>query len=210
MRLLKNILYTGAGILIFFFGVVLYGVILNLREDSLAEAMAEKGMKSLGKVFLVVDRANYRMNLYSDTVLVKSYKAVFGSNNSSYKISKDDLTTPTGKYFICGINNNSRYHKFFKINYPNKRDAAEALKNGYISKEDFRKIMATPENDCPPDNTPLGADIGIHGIGKYNYIFKNLPFVFNWTNGSIAVSNENIDELFSVAGIGTQVEIKNR
>ncbi|MFH1198276.1 MAG: L,D-transpeptidase [bacterium] len=208
--MLKNILYFSASIVLFFIGVILYGVILNLREDTLAEAMNEKGIKNLGKVFLVVDRHNYKMDLYSDTVLVKSYKAVFGSDNSTYKMSKEDLVTPLGKYFICGIDNKSRYHKYFKINYPSKRDAAEALKNGYISKEDFRKIMTAPDNECPPDDTPLGADIGIHGIGKYNFIFKNLPFVFNWTNGSIAVSNENIDELFSVAGIGTQVEIINR
>ena len=40
------------------------------------------------------------------------------------------------------------------------------------------------------------------------YIFKNLPFVFNWTNGSIAMSDENIDEIHSVIREGTEVVIK--
>jgi len=56
-------------------------------------------------------------------------------------------------------------------------------------------------------NSPLGGDIGIHGIGQLNSIFKNLPFVFNWTEGSIAVSNEEIDELFNVTPKGTTVTI---
>ena len=54
----------------------------------------------------------------------------------------------------------------------------------------------------------LGGEIGIHGIGRLNYIFKNLPFVYNWTNGSIAMSDEDIDELYSVVKLGTKVVIK--
>ncbi len=50
--------------------------------------------------------------------------------------------------------------------------------------------------------TELGNNIGIHGIGRLNFIFKNLPFIYNWTDGSIAVSNENIDEIYSVAKKG--------
>jgi len=54
----------------------------------------------------------------------------------------------------------------------------------------------------------LGGDIGIHGIGRLNFFFKNLPFVFNWTDGSIALSNENIDELISVVKVGTKIVIR--
>lgn len=54
----------------------------------------------------------------------------------------------------------------------------------------------------------LGGNIGIHGIGRLNPIFKNLPFVYNWTDGSIAISNESLDELLSVINTGTQVVIK--
>ena len=61
---------------------------------------------------------------------------------------------------------------------------------------------------CTKFHNILGGDIGIHGIGELNYIFKNLPFVFNWTNGSIAMSNENIDEIYSVIKEGTEVVIK--
>lgn len=199
-----------ASIIVFFVGVVVYGIIINLREVSLDVTIKEKELGELENVSFLIDRHNYRLELYSDGIFVKSYKAVFGKNKNSVKISKDDLVTPTGEYFICSIDTNYKYHKLLKINYPNKRDASEAYKNGIINKEEFSEIDESARNsDCSPENTKLGADIGIHGIGTYNFIFKNLPFVYNWTNGSIAVCNEDIDELYSVAEIGTKVFIRN-
>ncbi|HQJ45413.1 MAG TPA: L,D-transpeptidase, partial [Ignavibacteriaceae bacterium] len=57
-------------------------------------------------------------------------------------------------------------------------------------------------------NQVLGGNIGIQGIGRLNYVFKNLPFVYNWTDGSIALSNEDLDEIIKVIKPGTQIVIK--
>ena len=199
-----------ASILVFFIGVVIYGIIINLREVSLSEAIEEKSLGELTNVSFLVDRHNYRLELYSNGEFVKSYKAVFGKNKSNVKTSPDNMRTPIGEYFVCDIDTNNEYHKLFKINYPNKRDAAEAYKNGIITKEELTSInQAVKDKECPPENTKLGSNIGIHGIGTYNFIFKNLPFVYNWTNGSVAVCNEDIDELYSVVEIGTKVVIRN-
>lgn len=206
--MLKNILYISGSVILFFAGVILYGVVLNLREVTLKEAMEEKGISKLENVRLVVDRKNYRIELYSEKVLVKTYKAVFGKNSSTNKTSVSDNVTPIGDYKICAMDSISKYHKFLHLDFPNEHDAAEALKQNYIDNEEFRAItIAANKNICPPKETKLGAEIGIHGIGTYNAIFKNLPFSFNWTNGSIAVSNENINELYSVVKIGTLVKI---
>ncbi len=206
--MLKNILYISGSVAFFFAGVILYGVILNLREETLQEAMADKGIKKLNDVYLIVDRRNFHIELYSDKFLVKTYKAAFGKNNSTVKTSSTDNVTPVGEYKICSIDTNAKYHKYLRLDYPNDLDAGEALKRGYINKDEFDAIMlAVKKNECPPKETSLGGDISIHGIGTYNAIFKNLPFVFNWTNGSIAVSDENIDELYSVVKIGTPVKI---
>lgn len=206
--MLKNVLYISCSVIIFFAGVVLYGVILNLREDTLKEAMAEKGLTQLNNVHLTVDRKNFIVELYSDKLLIKTYKATVGKNSSTVKTSGTDNVTPIGDYKICSIDTLTRYHKFLHLNYPNDLDAGEALKRGYINKDEFESIMlAINKNECPPKETRLSEEIGIHGIGTYNIIFKNLPFTFNWTNGSIAVSNENIDELYSVVKIGTPVKI---
>jgi len=206
--MLKNILYISASIVFFFAGLIVYGVILNIREVTLSEALHDKKMSKLNDVHLVVDRKNYRIELYSDKILIKTYKAAFGRNSSIMKTSVSDNVTPTGDYKICFVDTISIYHKFLHLNYPNDRDAAECYKQGYISKDEYNVILlAFKKDECPPVETQLGSGIGIHGIGKYNTIFKNLPFSFNWTNGSIAISDENIDELYSVCKIGTPIKI---
>jgi len=170
--------------------------------------MKIKGINKFENAWIRIDRRNFKLELYSDKILVKTYKAVFGKNNSIVKTSASDFVTPIGEYHICDIDVNSKYHKFLKLNYPNEKDAAEALKQGYISQDECVRILeALKRNDCPPADTKLGSNIGIHGIGEYDFIFRNLPFTFNWTNGSIAVSNKNIDELYSVVKIGTPVKI---
>jgi murein L,D-transpeptidase YafK len=140
--------------------------------------------------------------------MIKSYKAVYGRNTSRIKKTLDDNVTPIGIYKICMIDSSDLYHKFLQLNYPDLNDVAELYKNGYIGKIEYNDLTETlSQNDCLPEEFNRDKKIGIHGIGEYNLIFKNLPFVFNWTNGSIAVSNENIDELFKVTQIGTTVEI---
>jgi murein L,D-transpeptidase YafK len=206
--MLRNVLYISGSILIFFTGLIIYGVLLNLREQTLEEILKEKGIDKLTDVHLVVNRRHYKIELYSKKTLIKNYKAVFGKNSGTVKTSAHDQITPLGEFEICRIDTSSRYHCYLQLNYPNEKVAAEALKQGYLNIDEFNAILiASKKNDCPPKETRLGANIGIHGIGKYNFIFKNLPFTFNWTNGSIAVSNENIEEILSVVKIGTEVKI---
>ena len=206
--MIKNIIYFGISIILFFAGVILYGVILNIREVSLDEAMRAKGISKLNDVYLIVDKKNFKLDLYSDSVLVKTYKAVYGRNSSRVKKNMHDNVTPIGAYKICMVDTSNLYHKFLQLNYPSIDDVSEIYKNGYMEKGEYEKLIATlSQNSCLPNDYEFNKKIGIHGIGEYNSIFKNLPFVFNWTNGSIAVSNENIDELFAVTEIGTPVEI---
>ncbi|MBS3944396.1 MAG: L,D-transpeptidase [Melioribacter sp.] len=206
--MIRNILYISASVIIFFVGLVLYGLILNSGEIPLSEALKEKNISKIENLRIVVDRSSYRLELYSGSVFIKSYKTVFGKNPGKIKSTANDLVTPIGEYIICAIDNSNKYHKFLQLSYPNERDAAEALKRGYINQNEFEVIMNSIENnECPPNSTRLGANIGIHGIGEYDIIFRNLPFTFNWTNGSIAISNKNIDELASIVKIGTPVKI---
>lgn len=190
--------------------MVSYGVILNLREVPLETICQEKNINELNNITIIVHRNNHSLELYSDSILVKKYKAVFGRNKLPVKRSKDDYVTPIGVYKICSIDEDDIFYRVFKLDFPNRLDAAEALKNKHIDRQEYENIMsALSTGGCPPENTRLGADISIHGIGEYDFIFRNLPFTFNWTNGSIALSNRNIDELKSVLKIGTVVEIKN-
>jgi len=207
--LLRNIILFGGGILFFIAGIFIYGLILNLREDSLAEKMRELGIDMLSDVNIVISRKEFSLGIYDGGRLVKSYRASFGMNVGKPKMRDGDQATPVGVYQICSIDTMHKYHKFLKINYPNIEDATDGLRKGIITQEEYNRLSYEFYYEgCPETKTVLGGNIGIHGIGEYNSIFKNLPFVYNWTDGSIAVSNENIDEIFSVVTKGTKVVIK--
>ncbi len=180
----------------------------NSNQIPLEKILAEKKLDLAKNINLVVDKKVQHLIVYADTTFVKFYKVSFGRSQRDIKSSVDDYVTPVGEYYICSIAKSENYYKFFKLNFPNKLDAAEAYKNGDISKSEYDRIIKSIEaGSCPTGNTKLGANIGIQGIGAYNFIFKNLPFIFNWTNGSIAISNESIDEISPYVKIGTKVKI---
>lgn len=206
---LRNVFYMTAGIIVFIVGVIVYGVILNSLEDTLQEETLKKGFTELQEVNILIDRKTFTLNIYEDTVLIKTYRANFGRNVNISKSRADDNATPAGEYKICDIDTANEYYKFLKINYPNLSDASEALRKGLISQKEFDQLkFEFYYEDCPKLETVLGNNIGIHGIGRLNFIFKNLPFVYNWTDGSIALKNESIDEILSVVKEGTKVVIK--
>lgn len=192
----------------FLAGCVLYGIILNTADKTLKEEMDEKKITQIENAILVIDRNDYKLYLYDDTTLVKEYKAVFGRNPDQKKIASD-LATPIGTYEICEIDSTSKYNIFLRINYPNIDDISEGLKLGLLTKKEYEDLRFDYfYGTCINENTRMGGKMGIHGIGDFDLIFRNLPFVFNWTNGSIAVSNSSIEEIASVIRKGTKVVIK--
>lgn len=207
--MLKNVLLLIGSILTFAAGTIGYGFILNFNEPTLSEVLYEKDLDYLTNVNLVVHKQKYKLDLYSDTLLIKSYRAVFGKSNIASSGKEFRNITPTGTYYICSIDTSSKYETFFALDYPNEKDIGEALRLGYISNNEYNTILKNlQDSECSVANEKFGK-IGIHGIGQLNFIIKNLPFVFNWTNGSIAVSNESVNELYSVINVGTKIVIKN-
>jgi len=208
-ELLRNVIYLTLAISLFFFGIILYGVILNLRNIPLSEAILKAGYTEITNPKIIIDRQNYTLGIYEDSVLIKNYRVSFGKSVLTPKTRAGDKATPVGVYKICKIYTTHKYYKFFQINYPNLEDGANALRKGWISQKEFNDIkFQFYYEGCTKFHNLLGGDIGIHGIGELNYIFKNLPFVYNWTNGSIAMSNDSVDEIYSVIKEGTEVVIK--
>lgn len=188
--------------------MILYGMLQNSGKIPLEKILIDKKLDLTSDMNLVVDKKTQHLIIYADTTFVKSYKVSLGRSPKDIKSSAEDYVTPTGEYYICSIEKSEDYYKFFKLNFPNKLDAAEAYKNKDISKLEYDKIIESYKiSSCPTNKTKLGANIGIQGIGTYNFIFKNLPFIFNWTNGSISISDESIDEIFPYVKIGTKVKI---
>jgi hypothetical protein len=208
-NLIRNVIFFSGGLVLFITGCVIYGIILNLREVPLSKAAGDKGFSRIDEANILIDRKSYKLMLYNDTVFIKSYKANFGRNINVPKCKDGDLATPVGEYKVCDLDTTSRYHMFFKINYPNLTDAREALRKGVINQSVYDKLKFDFDYDFSPDSsTYLGGNVGIQGIGRLNFVFKYLPFNYNWTDGSVAISNEDMDELYTVVKKGTRVVIK--
>ncbi len=89
---------------------------------------------------------------------------------------------------------------------PAYTDASRGLSDGTISRRQWQDIRRRHKTGkVPPQNTPLGGYLGIHGIGAGDI---EVHRSFNWTNGCVALTNEQMDQLLELIGVGTPVEIR--
>lgn len=119
---------------------------------------------------------------------------------------RGDGKTPLGDFRVAWINTNSRFNLFFGLDYPNLKFASKGLSKGIIDDDTYANIqLASIGNIPPPQDTALGGYIGIHGIGKSDPTLHNS---FNWTDGCIALTNEQIQRLARWVHLGTRVVIQ--
>ena len=141
-----------------------------------------------------------------NVTLVKFTNISIGRNGSGFKRRRGDDTTPLGRYRITWINNKSRYHLFFGFNYPSQENAQQALEQKLINKKTYSKIIkAHNNNQTPPQNTPLGGLIGIHGLGSGD---KKIHETMNWTHGCIALTNKQINNLSTLIKHNTLIIVE--
>jgi len=141
-----------------------------------------------------------------DAVLRKFDNIAIGSNGPTQAKLVSDETTPLGDFRISGINPRSRYHLFLALDYPTMDVARQALGDGRIGPEEYVAISnAWLRGEPPPQTTRLGGYLGIHGLGEGS---SEIHGKINWTNGCIAVTNEEIDELAHLVGVGTRVSVR--
>jgi lipoprotein-anchoring transpeptidase ErfK/SrfK len=133
-------------------------------------------------------------------------RIAIGAKGASYEKRRGDDKTPLGEYRIGWINANSKFHNFFGLTYPNMANSRRAYQADLIDEPTFQTLLQTDLNDSiPPQNTELGGQIGIHGIGSGSrHIHEN----FDWTHGCIALTNEQIDRLKQWVKKGTLVVIR--
>lgn len=102
----------------------------------------------------------------------------------------------------------SKFHYFMLINYPNLLDAWHGYRDKTITPGEFKQIASAYHyNHMPPQNTALGGYIGIHGIGEVTGKKIKIHERYNWTEGCVALRNEEINELRNYVSIGTRVTI---
>ena len=135
---------------------------------------------------LVVYKSKKQLLAYSTGKLMKTYQISLGASPQGHKAYEGDQKTPEGRYTINAKNAKSGYHKNLGVSYPNEQDIAHA-----------KTLGKAP-----------GGDIKIHGLRNGVGAIHKLQRLYNWTNGCMALTNDEIDELYASVKLGTPINIK--
>ena len=135
---------------------------------------------------IVVEKSKHTLTLYSFGIPVRSYPIALGAQPKGDKIKAGDGRTPEGLYYIDYKNSQSKYHLALHISYP---DAAHA--------DRARKLGASP-----------GGDIMVHGLPPAFADLGDEQRTHDWTEGCIAVTNREIEEIFRAVPQGSPIDIK--
>ena len=125
-----------------------------------------------------VDKSERRMTLLRDGRIVKSYRILLGDAPAGHKRQQGDERTPEGRYRITFRNDKSRFHLSLRVPYPNEADRRQARARG----------------------VDPGGDIMIHGGTPPGYSR-------DWTDGCIALSDAQIEEVWRLVPVGTPITI---
>ena len=164
-------------------------------------------MKNLGSclivfLFLVLPTADAASVQKADAVLViksekrlyllnkgrrfASFRVTFGADPVGHKQAQGDEKTPEGQYILDYKNSNSQFYKSIHISYPNAEDRKNA-----------RRLGVNP-----------GGDIMIHGQANgYGWASPVMQW-FSWTDGCVALSDNDMDKVWSAVDPGTPIEIR--
>lgn len=134
---------------------------------------------------IVILKSKHLMILMANGKPLRSYRVALG-RASGAKERQGDHKTPVGQYVIDEKNAQSRFHLALHISYPNAADRKRA-------------------HDAGVD--PGGA-IMIHGVEKQFAWLGSLQHEVDWTDGCIAVTDGEMDEVWQLVPVGTPVEIK--
>jgi murein L,D-transpeptidase YafK len=135
---------------------------------------------------VVVLKKERTLELLSGGKVIKSYKVALGGNPLGPKTRQGDHKTPEGVYVLDSRNSHSQFHKAIHISYPHARDRAAARAKG-----------VSP-----------GGDVFVHGLPNgYGWVGGSHRMK-DWTDGCIAVTNQEIEEIWKAVADGTPIEIR--
>ena len=168
------------------------------------------GAHATGNLYdIEISKSEQQLIVKEGNRTIKQYHVAYGKGGKGTKRILGDKKTPVGVYKIVDFKDDSKFHLFMQIDYPNLLDAWYGYKNEVISAQEFKNIAtAFKTKNIPPQNTPLGGYIGIHGLGETTEQKLLIHEGFNWTEGCIALTNEQINDLRQYVSIGTKVVIK--
>lgn len=135
---------------------------------------------------VLVDKSEEKLYLLSGETVLAEYSVSFGANPKGHKQKEGDERTPEGTYVLDYKKEDSAFYKAIHISYPNDQDKQDAAARG----ED-----------------PGGA-IMIHNQRNWLGWLSPITQCFNWTDGCIAVTNGEMDEIWNLVPVNTPVDIR--
>jgi len=135
---------------------------------------------------VIVDKSERRLYLYQGEELLRTYRIALGKNPVGPKLRRGDNRTPEGSYTLDHRNPQSRFYRAIHISYPNQRDLRRAAARGVHP----------------------GGDIMIHGIPNKYSDGRDFFVRHDWTDGCIAVTNEDMYEIWQMVADNTPIEIR--
>lgn len=135
---------------------------------------------------ITVDKTQRRMQLWREGKVLSEYRIVLGAaGDEGHKQREGDQRTPEGRYLIDWRNAKSMAYLSLHISYPNEQDQAAAAARG----------------ESP------GGNIMIHGLPNGWGWLGPLHHLWDWTDGCIAVSNDEMRDIWLRVANGTPIEI---
>jgi murein L,D-transpeptidase YafK len=134
---------------------------------------------------IVIEKAAHRMTLFAGPRAIAAYHVSLGRGGLAPKTRQGDKRTPEGDYRITGRNAGSAYHRSLRIGYPTPAQVAAARRAG----------------------VDPGGDIMIHGLPNGRGGLAALFASQDWTDGCIAVTDSEMDEVWRLTRDGAAVHI---
>jgi murein L,D-transpeptidase YafK len=135
---------------------------------------------------MVLDKSDRQLTLYFRGQPLKQYGVALGENPVGDKLSRGDGRTPEGLFFIEGRNPQSKYHLALRISYPDAAHRERAAQRGVVA----------------------GGDIMIHGLPRAFAMIGALHRQQDWTHGCVAVTNDEIEEIWRAVPNGARILIR--
>lgn len=157
--------------------------------------------------WVLIDTQTHALSVMHDQEPVWTFNAIaLGRGGVTPSKVTRDHKTPLGEFRITEVRKSDRFHIFIGLSYPNPVHAKAAHEAGQISDDEFWAVQyATFQGILPPQNTRLGGHIGIHGVGRGDL---RIHQQFDWTQGCIALTNEQIEQLQNLVRVGDRVVIQ--
>jgi len=133
-----------------------------------------------------VDKSKRRLYLMSGDSVIREYRIALGKYPKGHKLHEGDNRTPEGQYRLDYVTEESNFYRSIHISYPHLQDVIRAGEFGLSP----------------------GGNIKIHGLKNDETRSPQFIQSFDWTNGCIALTNQEIDEFIALVKMGTPIHIE--